>query len=71
MMASTLTRILATLPAGARDVIVTCRKRPCITASIPDGTVPEHWAACGESAIQHLPGTRRVRWAGQIEETLW
>ena len=71
MMASTLARILATLPPGSREVCVKGRKQPSISVSIPDGELPNGWAACVENGIQHIPGTRRVRWAGTIEETLW
>jgi hypothetical protein len=72
MMASTLARILATLPRGACEVSVKGRKQPIITASIPDaGPLPDGWAACMEHQMQHIPGTRRVRFASTIEETLW
>lgn len=72
MKASTLARILTTLPNGSSEVCVKGRKEPTITASIPEaGPLPDGWAACMEHWMQHIPGTRRVRWASTIEETLW
>lgn len=72
MKNSTLMRILSTLPIGAQEVIVKGRLRPTITASIPEEPrLPDGWAACMEHHMQHIKGTRRIRWASTIEETLW
>ena len=71
-----LQRVLNTLPSGSFDVIIRGRelafysdgcpkkRKPVITASIPDGSIPEGWKPAAEPAIQHVPGSRRVRWEG-------
>jgi hypothetical protein len=64
-----LVKILKTLPEGSFDVIVKGRslngRKPIICASVPDGPIPKGWMPANESAIQHVPGSRRVRYIGE------